>query len=128
MLSYSKKILSSFFYLALLAGYSVFFYVQLTSNFEIAANFQQSAKQSVQNCRTQEKHKTIAKANTNRQKKVKFRLNKRFHPVYSLYEITTLLHVPEFPTNQKFNPDCFNRFVPSTYLLNSSERGPPVIS
>ena len=127
MFSYLKKILSGFFYFALIAGYSIFFYVQLTSNFEIASNIQHFEKQSTYNSKAPEKHKTIAKAN-NKQKKVKFRLNKRFHPVYSHYEITNLLHIPEFVTNQKFNPDCFCPFVPSIYLLNSQERGPPFIS
>lgn len=105
--------------------YLAFFTVQLFFNFDIANNSNKPALYKIQ---PGNHFSVVKKINTEKEKKQTTRLNKRFKPqaILTCYQLS--IKSPSYRLwGKTFVPNA-DIFIPATFLLSQSFRGPPVVA
>lgn len=119
------SILSYFTKAFVLILYLSFFTVQLFFNFDIANS---SNKPTVYKIEPGNHFSVIKKINTEKGRKQTTRLNKRFKPQAILTYYQLSIKSPAYHLSRKtFVPNA-GIFIPATFLLSQSFRGPPVVA
>jgi hypothetical protein len=105
--------------------YVSFFIVQMFFNFDIANS---SNKPALYKIEPGNHFSVIKKINTEKDKKQTTRLNKRFKPQAILTYYQVSIKSPAYRLETRIFVSHADIFIPATFLLSQSFRGPPVVA
>jgi hypothetical protein len=111
--------------LPLLLLYLSFFAVQLFYNFDIASHPANTASISIHNNKQKDSRSTVKKAASTPDKKISFRLNKRYQPQAAITCKPIIIKQVVCYVNSKLHVHYSSGFIPAEFPPAHSLRGPP---